>query len=160
VPGILSSNIGTLDGNEIVRVQFDSAKINLQALVQTLENNSSFYSLVVKNEVERERAKKILNSADITVHPGEPHFVEPKYTLRSAHPELYYLDLTEQQAIALNSWSYFGGPIPDLLTASQKQLLPTIKTKLERKSPHVLTPRRSGEELTAYRSELLSWLAD
>lgn len=125
-----------------------------------LENNASFYSLVVKNEAERDRAKKILSLAHITVHPLEPNFVEPKYTLRSLHPELYYLDLTEQQAIALNSWSYFGGPMPDLLTASQKQMLLKIKTKLERKSPRELTPRRSGDEFTAYRSELLSWLAD
>lgn len=160
MPGIVSSNIGTLDGREIVRVQFDSAETNLPALAQTLKNNASFYSLIVRNEAEREQARKILNSTDITVNPAEPHFVEPKYTLRSSYPELYYLDLTEQQAIALNSWSYFGGPMPDLLTASQKQLLPKLKRKLGQKSPRELTPRRSGQELITYRSQLLSWLAD
>src|SRR5262249_45509699 len=124
----------------------------------TLKNNSSFYSLITKSNAERDRAKGMLNSTSITVNAEEPDFVEPKYTLRTTHPELYYLDLTEQQAVVLNSWAYFGGPMPDVLTAEQKQLLPRLKAKLERGSIGRITPGRTGEALAAYHAQLLNWL--
>jgi len=158
VPGIVSSKIGTLDGNEVVRVEYDSSKANLPRLVETLKNNSSFYSLIAKNETERDRAKKALGSGSISVNAQEPDFVEPKYTLRTTHPELYYLDLTEQQAVVLNSWSYFGGPMPDVLTTEQKQLLPRLKAKLQHGSIGRITPGRNGEALASYHAQLLKWL--
>jgi len=107
----------------------------------------------VKNEVERDQAKKILGSTTIAVDSREPDFLESKYTLRASHPELYYLDLTEPQAIALNSWSYFGGPMPDVLTASQKQLLPRLKAKLTEHSFPGFIPVRSSRGLEAYRTQ-------
>ena len=55
--------------------------------------------------------------------PGRPRFIEPKHSLRARHPELLSLGLSERQAIALNSWSYFGGPMPDVLTPEQKRRL-------------------------------------
>jgi len=158
VPGIVSSKIGTLDGNEIVRVEYDSSKTNLPKLVETLKDNSSFYSLITKTNAERDRAKGVLNSASITVNAEEPDFVEPKYTLRTTHPELYHLDLTEQQAVVLNSWAYFGGPMPDVLTTEQKQLLPRLKAKLQHGSIGRITPGRNGEALAAYHRQLLKFL--
>ena len=54
---------------------------------------------------------------------ANPRFIESKYSLRSQHPELYRLDLTEDQKRILNSWSYFGGPRPDVLTEQQNRIL-------------------------------------
>ena len=64
-----------------------------------------------------------IDGADVARRRGEPHFIEPKHSLRTRHPELWALELSEAQAIALNSWSYFGGEMPDVLTAEQKRRL-------------------------------------
>ena len=56
-----------------------------------------------------------------------PDFIEPKHSLRNTHPELLELSLTEEQKIVLNSWSYFGGPMPDVLTEEQKTMLEKLK---------------------------------
>ncbi len=53
-----------------------------------------------------------LPASDVKVRSGQPDFIEPKHSLRVAHPELYYLDLTKAQATALNTWSHIGGPKP------------------------------------------------
>jgi len=158
VPGILNSRIGTLNGSEIVHVEFDSTQTSLPILVKTLEHQSSFYSLITKNEAERDRAIKILNGSNVSVNSSEPSFLESKYTLKTSHPELYYLDLTEQQAVVLNSWSYFGGAMPDVLTPFQKELIPRLKEKLRKQSGRSLIPARSGEALVAYRLHLVQWL--
>lgn len=158
MPGITSSRIGTLNGNEIVEVGFDPAQTSLPALVKTLKSQNSFYSLIARNDAERDRLSKSVPKSDISVENEEPRFVEAKYTLRTQHPELYYLDLTETQAVVLNSWSYFGGGMPDVLTPAQKQLLPAIKARLSRQSPAGLHPARSGKGLEDYRQELMRWL--
>ncbi len=160
MPGIISSKIGSLNGREVVRVEFDSGLTNLNELVKALKSQSSFYSLITKNETEHEHAKNILKSADVSIDAQEPRFEESKYSLRTAHPEIYYLDLTEHQAIVLNSWSYFGGELPDVLTGSQKELIKQIKLKLREKSASELMPARSGNELAAYRSQLSRWLQE
>lgn len=117
-------------------MEYDSEKTTLPNLIQALKSQSSYYSVVEK---------------------GSPYYVESKHSLRTLHPELYYLDLTEQQAIALNSWSYFGGKMPDVLTESQKDLLPRVKAKLASDSPSFV-PKRSGDALESYRKQLLQWL--
>jgi hypothetical protein len=160
VPGIINSKIGSLNGREIVRVEFDPGLTNLPELVKALKSQSSFSSLITRNETEREQAKKALKSGEVIIFEKEPNFEESKYSLRTAHPEFYYLDLTEHQAIVLNSWSYFGGAMPDVLTDAQKKLANRIKMKLRDKSTNELLPARSGNELAAYRSQLSRWLQE
>ena len=92
----------------------------MSRLISALKEQNSFYSV---------------ESPD-----SSPHFVESKYSLRTLHPELYYLDLTEGQAIALNSWSYFGGTMPDVLTLEQNNIVPRLKTALSKKSTAELRP--------------------
>lgn len=129
-----------LDGKEVVQVEYDPAKISLPNLVEALKNQDSFYSVEKPN--------------------AQPRFADSKYSLRTLHPELYYLDLTEAQAIALNSWSYFGGQMPDVLTPNQKNTLPRLKAALSRHWRVNLHPARSGKELEAYRAELQNWLQE
>ena len=160
MPGITRSRIGNLSGNEIVQVEYDPAQTSLPALIRALKNENSFYSVIVKDETERDHAAKSLPRSDLKIDRSEPQFVESKYSLRSQHPELYYLNLTETQAVALNSWSYFGGRMPDVLTPEHKELLPRIKTALSRKSPAGLLPARSGMDLELYRTQLLRWLQE
>ena len=158
VPGVLSSKIGHLSGSEIVEVEYDPAQTNLQEMVAALKKKNSFYSVVVEDEAEKEKAGKLVRKDEIKANGKEPHFIESKYSLRTRHADLYYLDLTEAQAIALNSWSYFGSKMPSVLTETQKALRKRIKAKMQEKRPNGLLPVRAGEGLIKYRKELLEWL--
>ncbi len=88
-----------------------------------LKQQGSFDSLVVQDMESALYAGGYLNRSEIQVNSANPRFIESKYSLRSQHPELCRLDLTEDQRRILNSWSYFGGPRPDVLTEEQKQIL-------------------------------------
>jgi len=123
VDGVLSSRIGHWGGKEIVQVDYDPQVTGVAELTEALKLQRSFYSVIVGAEVEREQAARQLEPREIAVHRGEPHFIEPKHSLRTRHPELLKLDLSESQAIALNSWSYFGGEMPDVLAPEQKRTL-------------------------------------
>jgi len=164
-PGVLATRIGSL-GGEVVEVQYDPAKTDVGKLAAVLkrQGQGGFYALIVPDEAAKARARGFrLADPEIRVEPRSPRFEEPKYSLRTAHPELYYLDLTEAQAMALNSWSYFGGPQPDVLTPEQKALLEKVKAKLAggRSRNHGepdLHPERAGAYRQAYRQQLVAWL--
>jgi hypothetical protein len=164
-PGVLATRIGSL-GGEVVEVQYDPAKTDVGRLAAALkrQGQGGFYALIVPDEAAKARAKGFrLADPEIRVEPRSPRFEEPKYSLRTAHPELYYLDLTEAQAMALNSWSYFGGPLPDVLMPEQKALLERVKAKLAggRGRNHGepdLHPERAGAYRQAYRQQLVAWL--
>ena len=158
MPGVLSSKIGHLGGSEIVEVEYDPAQTNLQEMVAALKKKNSFYSVIVEDEGDVEEASKSFNKNEIKTYSEEPHFIESKHSLRTRYPDLYYLDLTEAQAIALNSWSYLGGTRPDVLTKEQKTLRERIKAKLRTVRPKGLRPVRAGEGLVKYRKELFEWL--
>jgi len=140
-------------------VEYDPGQTNLREMTNALKNQSSFYALVVKNKEEAAaQARKFLKEAEIKIDSSAPHFIESKYSLQAQHPDLYYLDLTEQQAIALNSWSYFGGKMPEVLTPEQKRLREQLKIKLRFRAASVLQPARTGKALQSYREKLLRWL--
>lgn len=123
VEGVLASRIGHWGGSEIIQVDYDPSRTDIAELVTALEGRNSFYSVVVASEAEM--AEKAVRAArgKITIGSGRPRFIEPKHTLRVRHPELFALDLTERQSILLNTWSYFGGAMPDVLTEDQKARL-------------------------------------
>ena len=152
--------MGHLGGSEIVEVEYDPAQTNLQEMVAALKKKNSFYSVIVEDEVEKEKAGKLVRKDEIKANGKEPYFIESKYSLRTRHADLYYLDLTEAQAIALNSWSYFGGTRPDVLTKEQETLRERIKAKLRTVRPKGLRPARAGEGLVKYRKKLYAWLDD
>ncbi len=117
VDGVLASRIGHWGGKEIVQVDYDPAKTDVSSLVRALERRRSFYSVVLDRDAASPPVDKVSRL------DGKPHFIEAKHSLRRRHPELYALGLSEEQAIALNSWSYFGGTMPDVLTDRQKERL-------------------------------------
>lgn len=123
VEGVVASRIGHWGGSEIVQVDYDPRRTDLGELARALKRQRSFYSAIVASDAERSEAARHLDVGEIVVRAGEPHFIPAKYTLRTRHPELYELNLSESQAIALNSWSYFGGPMPEVLTPEQKRRL-------------------------------------
>lgn len=106
---------------------------------EALARQSSFDSLIVKNQSMSQEAEKLVPSSKIEINGSSPRFIEPKHSLRTQYPELYKLPLTEQQKIILNSWSYFGGEMPDVLTEEQKQSL-----------------KKQGG--ASYKNTLLNWL--
>ena len=121
VDGVVASRIGHWAGREIVQVDFDPAKTDLSELVQSLRRQRSFDAVVLAEGESAEQAKAV--SSAVIQASGSPHFIEPKHSLRTRYPALWALGLDEEQAIALNSWSYFGGPRPDVLTEEQLQAL-------------------------------------
>ncbi len=123
MPGIKSTKIGHLGGQEIVTVEYDPEQTNLKKMSDTLKRQGSFNSLVVKDRESALDAGGSLNRSEIQIKSANPRFIESKYSMRSQHPELYRLDLTEDQKRILNSWSYFGGPRPDVLTEQQNRIL-------------------------------------
>lgn len=123
VDGVVASRIGHWGGNEIVQVDYDPAQTDVGELVAALKRQSSFYAVLVESAEERQALVPALGDEKVVVRGGRQRFIEPKHSLRTRHPELYALDLSEAQAIALNSWSYFGGAMPDVLTAEQKAQL-------------------------------------
>jgi hypothetical protein len=123
LPGIKSTKIGHLGDQEVVTVEYDPEQTNLKKMSDELKRQGSFDSLVVKDRESALDAGGYLNRSEIQINSVNPRFIESKYSLRSQHPELYRLDLTEDQRRILNSWSYFGGPMPDVLTEQQKQIL-------------------------------------
>lgn len=161
VPGVVASRIGHLGGSEVVEVTYDPARTDVGELADALRRRDSFYSLIVSSPQDGERAARYLDAADVDVRRGEGRFIDSKFSLRSRHPDIYYLDLTELQAIALNSWAYFGGPMPDVLTEEQEERRQRLRAKLGSGEPDGLRPdgARSGEALEAYRRSLEDWLA-
>lgn len=123
VDGVLASRIGHWGGNEIVQVDYDPRETNPGELARALKRQRAFYSALVTSAEKRDETARFLDAHEIAVRTGEPRFIEAKHSLRTRHPELYELDLSERQAILLNSWSYFGGPMPDVLTPEQKRRL-------------------------------------
>lgn len=118
VDGVRASRIGHWDGREIVQVDYDPAVTSVDALAQALAKKRSLYAVV---RAQGDGAAE--TSAEQQTLRGKPEFIPPKHSLRTAHPQIAALQLTEEQAIVLNSWAYFGGPMPDVLTAEQKLVL-------------------------------------
>lgn len=145
MPGIISSRIGHLGGSEIVEVEYDPSQTDLGQLAAALKKESSFGAVIVPHEEDRRSAQAAIPSKEIRVVNGSPHFIESKYSLRSRHPDLYYLDLTEGQAIALNSWSYFGGRMPDVLDSQQKLFSPQVKIQTGEEKAHRLAAAAPGK---------------
>ncbi len=117
VDGVVASRIGHWGGQEIVQVDYDPRRTDVAELTAALKRQRSFYSRLVSTAADPATGR------EAQVQTGKPRFIEPKHSLRTRHPELHALGLTEQQAIALNSWSYFGGEMPDVLTEEQEQEL-------------------------------------
>ena len=123
VDGVLASRIGHWGGREIVQVDFDPRRTDVAALVRALARQRSFDAVVVGETAGGEPPLGAIDPKHVVRHSGSPRFIEPKHSLRTRHPELLALGLDERQAMALNSWSYFGGRMPDVLTAEQKKRL-------------------------------------
>ncbi|MEO6193276.1 MAG: hypothetical protein ABIS20_09720 [Thermoanaerobaculia bacterium] len=157
VPGVVGTRIGELGGNEVVEVTYDPARTDVSRLAQALKGQGSFYAFIAPDRTAA--AKAGLPSSDVKVRSGQPDFTEPKHSLRVAHPELYYLDLTEAQAIALNTWSHFGGPKPAVLTPEQERMAAKLKVRLAVGSAPG-EPARSSPERERYRQTLVAWLGE
>jgi hypothetical protein len=159
VPGVVRTRIGSLGGNEVVEVEYDPARTDVGRLAQALKRRNSFYALIAPDRGAAARARRLVPASDVEVRSGSVRYTEePKHSLRVVHPALYYLDLTEAQAIALNTWSHFGGPMPDVLTAEQKEMLEEVRQRLAAGETPGTEPARAGREREQYRRTLMAWL--
>jgi hypothetical protein len=155
VPGVVGTRIGEMAGNEVVEVTYDPARTDVVRLAGALKQQGSFYAFLAPGPEAAKRSG--LPAAEVKVRSGRPDYVEPKHSLRVVHPELYYLDLTEAQALALDSWSFFGGPMPNVLTPEQTRMAAKVRERLAAgRAPG--EPARSGSEREEYRKTLVAWL--
>ncbi|MEM8996692.1 MAG: hypothetical protein AAGF23_18040 [Acidobacteriota bacterium] len=123
VDGVEASRIGHWGGQEIVQVDYDPRKTDPAALARALIAQRSFYAVLADGSKSHGELASSFDDGQIRRVSGAPHFIEPKHSLRTRYPQLAGLELSEAQRIALNSWAYFGGPIPDVLTAEQRRLV-------------------------------------
>jgi len=143
-----------------VEVDYDPQQVTLREMVRALQQESSLYSVMAGDRTAHEALRAELPGTEVTRTRGQAEFIESKHSLRTRFPDLYYLDLTERQAIALNSWSYFGGEMPEVLSSSQKVLHARLKRKLRETGPPAFQPVREGDGRERYRERLLQWLGD
>lgn len=160
VPGVLRTRIGHLAGHEVVRVDYDPGATDLGHLVAALRRRSSFDALLAAGEADAERARRAIPGARVEVVTAEPRFLPSKHDLRVSHPELFYLDLSEAQALALNSWSHDGGRRPQVLDGAQEARRAALEARLARggRPPFEPPEERGGPALDAYRERLIAWL--
>ncbi len=104
-------------------MEYDPEQTDVKNMSDALKRERSFGSLVVEDDASALDAGGHLKRSEIQIINDDPRFIESKHSLRTQHPELYRLNLSEDQKRILNSWSYFGGPMPDVLTEKQKQML-------------------------------------
>lgn len=123
VDGVVASRIGHWGGQEIVQVDYDPARTDRERLAKALVGQRSFYAVLAESNEARGQLAGAFSDGQIRSVSGEPEFIEPKHSLRTRYPKIADLELTEAQAIALNSWAYFGGPMPEVLSADQKRQL-------------------------------------
>lgn len=126
IDGVKASRIGHWARKEIVQVDYDPQRTDVPTLIAALKLQRSFDAVVLSEQGPADRDQdtvKRMDPRDVIWAKGEPKFIQPKHSLRTRHPKIYALDLNERQAIALNSWSYFGGPMPDVLTDAQVEQL-------------------------------------
>jgi hypothetical protein len=133
VPGVVKTRIGELSG-EVVEVEYDPSKTDVGKMAGALKKQGGFYAFLAADPIAKAEGKKYLPESEIKDIERHPRFIESKYNLHTSHPDLAALDLTEPQAMALNSWSYFGGPMPDVLTPEQKEKLGKIRERLASKN--------------------------
>lgn len=157
--GVLESAIGHHGGREIVQVTYDPEVTDLGTLARALEKQRSLYSVIVESPQEKHTVARSFDG-DIQVVSGATHLIPSKHSLRTRHPDLYYLDLQESQAIALNSWSYFGGQRPRVLDAAQTERHQKLRARLDggQRPPLDPTGARAGQALSRYRERLIAWL--
>ncbi len=126
VDGVTASRIGHWHGREVVQVDYDPATTDVSRLADALRRQNSLYAVLTTDQEQQRAMKRTLSGIGRQAEPvaveivvGEPKFIDAKHSLRTRHPELMELDLTEAQKIALNAWSHYGGAMPDVLTAEQ-----------------------------------------
>ena len=141
-----------------MEVEYDPQQVTLADMVGALKSEGSFYSVVEENRSAYEATREELPDVAVTRAHGNADFIESKHSLRTRFPDLYYLDLTEKQAIALNSWSYFGGAMPDVLSSSQIALRPELRKKLRQSRQPPFQPARESTAREQYREQLMEWL--
>ena len=129
-PGVLSTKIGHQGFSEIVEVEYNPAVTDLATLTAALKKKNSFYSVLVSSKNEMEAAQASVKKSDIKLSRSKPRFIESKYSLRTQYPQIFALDLSEPQLNVLNSWAYYGGAMPDVLT---KEQIERLKQQLEKK---------------------------
>ncbi|MCA9522592.1 MAG: hypothetical protein KC609_16555, partial [Myxococcales bacterium] len=160
IDGVVGARYGFVGGRgEIVTAIYDPRRVTAQAIVRALKRQHAFYAILARDEDERRRWATELPQTPIRLDPAPRRYVTSKHSLRTQHPMLYYVDLTELQALRLNSWAYFGGPMPDLLTPEQKARWAALSRVAKRGlRPSSLRPAREGAALATYRKQLIDWL--
>lgn len=161
IDGVLGARYGFVRGStEILTTTYDPQRVSARAIVDALRRQGAFYAVLVSSSDEQRRLLRELGEqTTIRLDASPRRYIKSKHSLRTQRRALYYLDLNELQALRYNSWAYFGGPMPDLLTPAQKQRWAALERAFqEGKRPSSLHPQREGAGLAAYRRQLIAWL--
>jgi hypothetical protein len=145
LPGVVATRTGTLNGDEVVQVDYDASRVGYADLLRQVGSMQCFRSTVVPGAAA-------FQASDVQ-----------QFTL-AQHPEYWYLPLTALQATKLNSLlSQPGNADPDeLLSPTQRAMHAQLRDIISRGNDGMLqklSVDRSVDGLAAYSQTVRRMIA-
>lgn len=156
MPGVRATRVGWLEGQEVVEVRFDPARLPLAELVRQARDAGCAQRVWVAGAAALAGARELLEER-AQLLPGEPRAAkaddEQYYLGRSP---LRFLPLTPLQAQRLNSALGKAGTVEQVLSPGQVALGKRIERLLQEQPSAFegLERPASSAGLPAYRAEL------
>jgi hypothetical protein len=160
IDGVYSTRSGWRENREVVRVEFDPAKVNYEQLVLSAKSLKCALTIFAHSGEQRTIASRLVGEADVESVDTEMRDAkdsDQKYYLRQSH--FRHLPLTEIQAAKINARLATHKNADDLLSPRQREILADIKRVVALESDALnsfVFPAES--ELSQYRQRLLAKL--
>jgi hypothetical protein len=158
--GVIGTGIGTLDGSEVVEIEFDPTVLGYKTLVGKAMEFACADRVFARSDDQRKIAKEMVGNKAVRSDKAIDANTTQQYHL-SRYPEYYYLPITALQATRVNSAIAYRESPDVLLTPGQLTLLKQGREALVKNSKVFagLSPDRSLAGLTRYSAELEKRLA-
>jgi hypothetical protein len=153
--GVIATRIGMLDNLEVVEIDFDSAVLGYQALVEQAKKQDCAHRVFARNDAQVSVAKGIVGDAVTRSNTTVDTSTQQQYHL-SKTPEYHYLPLTQLQATKVNA-AIADGQSPDAFLSPGQRALRKRIAALQQKNPELLAriqPVRSADALPGYWQDL------
>lgn len=125
MPGVVLTEPGFLDGQEVVEVTFDPSKLSYEALLKLAQKQQCATTVYTRSDAQQSTAGNILGDSavrtDDTIRPDS----QPKYYL--AQSELRFVPMTSAQASKVNAAIGGKGNPAFFLAQNQRQLWTLVK---------------------------------
>lgn len=158
--GVIGSRIGSLDGAEVVEIEFDPTVLAYKTLVGKAKEMDCTHRVFARTDDQLKIAKELVGNKAVRSNEVIDARTTQQYHL-SLHPEYHYLPLTALQATRVNAAIAFKDSPDAFLSPGQLALLKKTRDSLAQnpKTFVGLTPDRTQRGLPHYAVELENRLA-